>query len=61
MQGCSLVVSGYKAGRVVGTLGVIGPVRMQYKQVIRVVDYTSKLLSRILEERFERSIEHDEQ
>lgn len=61
MQGCSLVVSGYKAGHVVGTLGVIGPVRMQYKQVIRVVDYTSKLLSRILEERFERSIEHDEQ
>jgi transcriptional regulator of heat shock response len=33
---------------------------MQYKQVIRVVDYTSKLLSRILEERFERGIEHDE-
>ncbi len=60
MQGCSLVVSSYKAGHVVGTLGVIGPVRMQYKQVIRVVDYTSKLLSRILEERIERGIEHDE-
>jgi heat-inducible transcriptional repressor len=60
MQGCSFVVSGYRAGHVVGTLGVIGPVRMQYKQVIRVVDYTSKLLSRILEERFERGIEHDE-
>lgn len=60
MQGCSLVVSSYRAGHVVGTLGVIGPVRMQYKQVIRVVDYTSKLLSRILEERLERGIEHGE-
>jgi heat-inducible transcriptional repressor len=57
MQGCSLVVGGYKAGNVVGTLGVIGPVRMQYKQVITVVDYTSRLLSRILDERFQRGIE----
>lgn len=61
MQGCSLVVSGYKAGHVVGTLGVIGPVRMQYKEVIRVVDYTSKLLSRILGERFDRGIGNDEE
>jgi len=58
MQGCSMVVSGYQAGpNVVGTLGVIGPTRMQYKQVIHVVDYTSKLLSRLLGERFQRGIE----
>ncbi len=57
IQGCSLVTSNYKAGNVVGTLGVIGPVRMQYKQVIQVVDYTSKLLSRILDERFQKGIE----
>jgi heat-inducible transcriptional repressor len=57
IQGCSLVVSSYKAGNVVGTLGVIGPVRMQYRQVIQVVDYTSRLLSRILEEKLERGIE----
>ena len=57
MQGCSLVVGNYHAGNVVGTLGVIGPVRMQYKQVIQVVDYTSKLLSRILDERLQRGIE----
>ncbi len=60
MQGCSLVVGGYTAGRAIGTLGVIGPVRMQYRQAIRVVDYTAKLLSRILEERLERGITHDE-
>lgn len=61
MQGCSLVVSGYQAGgKVIGTLGVIGPTRMQYKQVIQVVDYTSKLLSKLLNERYQRgTIGHD--
>jgi len=58
MQGCSLVVSSYKArANVVGTLGVIGPTRMQYKQVIQVVDYTAKLLSKLLDERYQRGIE----
>ncbi|MDH4163698.1 MAG: heat-inducible transcriptional repressor HrcA [Nitrospirota bacterium] len=57
MQGCSLVVGNYQAGNVVGTLGVIGPVRMQYRQVIQVVDYTSRLLSRILDERLKKGIE----
>jgi heat-inducible transcriptional repressor len=58
MQGCSLVVSSYKAGdNIIGTLGVIGPTRMQYKQVIQVVDYTAKLVSRLLGERFQKGIE----
>jgi heat-inducible transcriptional repressor len=58
MQGCSMVVGNYQAGaNVVGTLGVIGPTRMQYKQVIQVVDYTSKLLTKLLGERFQRGIE----
>jgi heat-inducible transcriptional repressor len=58
MQGCSMVVSSYKAGaNVVGTLGVIGPTRMQYKQVIQVVEYTSKLLTKLLGERYQRGIE----
>jgi heat-inducible transcriptional repressor len=58
MQGCSMVVSTYRASpNVVGTLGVIGPTRMQYKQVIQVVDYTSKMLSKLLAERFQRGIE----
>ncbi len=58
MQGCSMVVGNYRVGtNVVGTLGVIGPTRMPYKQVIHVVDYTSKLLSKLLGERFQRGIE----
>ncbi len=58
MQGCSLVVGNYRAGgNVVGALGVIGPTRMQYRQVIRVVDYTAKLLTKLLAERMQRGIE----
>ncbi len=58
MQGCSMVISSYQAGsNVVGTLGVIGPTRMQYKQVIHVVDYTAKLLSKLLGERLQRGLE----
>lgn len=60
MQGCSMVVSNYRAGSsVVGTLGVIGPTRMQYKQVIHVVDYTARLLSKLLAERFQRGLSDD--
>ena len=58
MQGCSMVVGSYEAGEnIVGTLGVIGPTRMQYKQVIHVVDFTSKLLTKLLAERFQRGLE----
>jgi heat-inducible transcriptional repressor len=58
MQGCSLVVSNYKAGEsIIGTLGVIGPTRMKYRQVIHIVDYTAKLVGRLLGERFQKGIE----
>jgi heat-inducible transcriptional repressor len=50
-QDCSLVVSTYKRGdQTLGSLGVIGPTRMDYSKVIPLVDYTARLLSRILEE-----------
>jgi heat-inducible transcriptional repressor len=35
-------------GKVVGTLGVIGPTRMSYERVISVVDITARLLSNAL-------------
>ncbi|HBI84033.1 heat-inducible transcriptional repressor HrcA [Orrella sp. NBD-18] len=35
-------------GRIVGTLGVIGPTRMAYERVIPIVDITSRLLSNAL-------------
>ena len=45
----SLVVAPYEvAGKVVGTLGVIGPTRMAYERVIPIVDITARLLSSAL-------------
>jgi heat-inducible transcriptional repressor len=61
MQGCSMVVSSYRAdSNIIGTLGVIGPTRMQYRQVIQVVDYTAKLLTKLLGERYQRGLINDE-
>jgi len=46
---CSVIASPYEAdGKVLGTLGVIGPTRMAYDEVIAVVDITAKLLSQAL-------------
>lgn len=46
---CSVVTAPYSAdGRVVGTLGVIGPTRMAYEQVISIVDFTARLLGSAL-------------
>jgi len=45
----SMVVAPYEVdGRVVGTLGVIGPTRMAYERVIPIVDITARLLSSAL-------------
>jgi len=45
----SMVVSPYEVdGKVVGTLGVIGPTRMAYERVIPIVDITARLLSSAL-------------
>ncbi len=46
---CSVIASPYEVqGKTLGTLGVIGPTRMDYNDVIAVVDITSKLLSQAL-------------
>ena len=45
----SVVSSPYEVdGQVVGTLGVIGPTRMNYDRMIQIVDITSKLVSNAL-------------
>jgi heat-inducible transcriptional repressor len=46
---CSIVAARYEVdGKVVGTLGVIGPTRMAYERVIPIVDITARLLSSAL-------------
>ncbi|MDC0348946.1 heat-inducible transcriptional repressor HrcA [Alphaproteobacteria bacterium] len=51
--GCSLVLSPYenKLGNIVGAIGVIGSTRINYGRVIPMVNYTSKILSRLLSKR----------
>ena len=50
VQSLSLVTSRYQAGEVSGTIGIIGPTRMRYGKLVSLVDYTAKLLSKILSE-----------
>ena len=46
---CSVVSASYAAdGKVIGTLAVVGPKRMNYEQVVPIVDITAKLLSNAL-------------
>jgi heat-inducible transcriptional repressor len=45
----SVVTAPYEVdGRIVGTLGVIGPTRMAYERMIQIVDITSRLVSNAL-------------
>ncbi len=49
MDDMSIVTAPYAVhGKIVGTLGVIGPTRMAYERVIPIVDITAKLLSNAL-------------
>ncbi|CAM4416665.1 heat-inducible transcriptional repressor HrcA [Bordetella tumbae] len=46
MEELSVITAPYGVdGRVIGTLGVIGPTRMAYERVIPIVDITARLLS----------------
>ena len=50
LAGCSVVVSPYKNSReqVIGAIGVVGPTRMNYRKIIPLVDYTAKLIAKLL-------------
>ena len=49
LDGCSVVTASYEVnGKVVGSVGVIGPTRMAYDRVIPIVDITARLLSNAL-------------
>ena len=50
LSGSSLVVAPFRdeTRRVVGVLGVIGPTRLNYARIIPMVDFTAKLISRIM-------------
>jgi len=43
------MVGGKGSARVVGAIGVIGPARLNYARIIPLVDYTAKILGRLLD------------
>jgi heat-inducible transcriptional repressor len=48
----SVVASGYRQGAsAVGSIGLIGPVRMDYSRVIPLVEYAASLLTTMFEDR----------
>jgi len=50
VSGCSMVVAPYKNARqqTIGAIGVIGPTRMNYGKIIPLVDYTAKVVGKLL-------------
>jgi len=50
LSGSSLIVAPFHddTRQIVGVLGVIGPTRINYARIIPMVDYTAKLVSRLL-------------
>ncbi len=50
MSGVSMVVAPARneAGGIVGAIGVIGPTRINYGRIIPVVDYTARVIGRLL-------------
>jgi len=50
VSGCSMIVGPYKneSKKVVGAIGVIGPTRINYARIIPMVDYTAKVVGRMI-------------
>ena len=50
LSGSSTIVAPYHdaSGQIVGVLGVIGPTRLNYARIVPMVDYTAKVVSRLL-------------
>lgn len=50
LSGCSLIVAPYHDSQeqIVGAIGVIGPTRINYSRIIPLVDYTAKVVGRMI-------------
>ena len=51
LSGSAVIAAPYMSGRqkVVGAIGVIGPARLNYARIIPLVDYTARILGRMLD------------
>tara|TARA_Y100001960_G_scaffold322248_1_gene398390 strand:- start:1168 stop:2184 length:1017 start_codon:yes stop_codon:yes gene_type:complete len=52
---CSMITASYGSSNSdsLGTIGVIGPMRMNYQQTVSIIDYTAKLLSQVIDKKGE--------
>jgi heat-inducible transcriptional repressor len=50
VAGCSVIIAPYTDRReqIVGAIGVIGPTRINYARIIPLVDYTAKVIGRLI-------------
>jgi heat-inducible transcriptional repressor len=50
LRGCTVIASPcvYPGGTVAGSIGVVGPTRLEYERLIAIVDYVGKLFGRAL-------------
>ncbi|MBU9713952.1 heat-inducible transcriptional repressor HrcA [Evansella tamaricis] len=52
---CSVITATYSFdGKPMGTVGILGPTRMEYQRVIGILDYLSKDLSKLLTTRYQK-------
>lgn len=50
LSGCSMITAPYRNSQeqIVGAVGIIGPTRMNYARIIPLVDYTSRVVSKLI-------------
>lgn len=54
LKNCSIVTASYKIkGKVVGGVGIIGPIRMNYRSMVPLVKHLSESISKVLERYYE--------
>lgn len=45
MQQCSIITARYRVGTITGTIGLIGPMRMNYAKLVSVVEYMANVIT----------------
>ena len=52
LSGSSMIAAPFRdaSQKIVGVLGVIGPTRLNYARIVPMVDYTARVVSRILDQ-----------
>ena len=52
MSGSAMIVAPYTNGdkKIIGSIGIIGPARLNYGRIVPMVDFTARMISRVLTE-----------